>query len=207
MTADRPVGAETSGRLLGVAWRVLAALAGAGAILLAVGLLLPGTWSAERSVTIDAPPDEVFRHVGDLAHWDAWTVWGSVESELSDRTAGEGATRSWDDPFMGEGRVTVTRHRRPDTVRYRVEVEGGSIVTEGSMALESVGEGRTRLLWREEGSFGWNPLMGFAALRMDRLQGTEMRRALARLAARIEGREVPDSLALPEGEARSGPAG
>ena len=73
-----------------------------------IGLVLPGTWSAEASVEIEAVPTEVFPYLNDLSRWDTWTNWGDIESELSDPPRSVGASRSWDDPNFGSGSVTIT---------------------------------------------------------------------------------------------------
>jgi hypothetical protein len=68
-------------------------------------------------------------------------------------------------------------------VRYAVEVEGAGnsvLVTSGSITFEPSGDG-TRVRWSEAGDLGGNPLMGYWALAMGRLQGTEMGKGLDRL--------------------------
>ena len=182
--------------LLSVAWRVVAGLAALGALVLAVGIALPGTWTATETVTVDAPPEEVFGHLTPLERWDDWTVWGSVEAERFGPERGVGAGRSWDDPYMGDGIFQVTGYEPPSRLAYHVEVQGGSMTTDGELRLEAAGGG-TRVTWTESGDFGWNPLMGYAALTMDRIQAVELRRGLQRLQALAEDRPVPDSLAIP----------
>lgn len=191
-------GLEVSrGSFLSVAWKVVAALAAFLALFLVVGLALPATWEAERTVTIDAAPDAVFPWVAELERWERWTVWGTVTSTLSGPEEGVGATRSWDDPFLGEGVFRVTDSDPPHGLSYRVDVEGGALRTEGTFELEGV-RGFTRVTWRERGDFGANPLMGYAALTMDEVQGAELERGLARLRALVETGALPDSLALPD---------
>ena len=71
--------------------------------LLLIGLALPGTWSAEASIEIEAAPTEVFPYLNDLSRWDTWTNWGNMESELSDPPIGVGASRGCDDPNFVTG--------------------------------------------------------------------------------------------------------
>lgn len=188
--------------LLSVAWKVLAALATLLALVLGVGLALPGTWSAERERVIEAQPDSVFAHLDVLQRWARWSPWPDVEITRSGPPRGEGATMAWDDPFAGAGTFSIVESSRPDRLAYRVQVEGGSMVTRGVFRL-SPEPGGTRVRWREEGDFGWNPLMGYAALTMHRVQGEELERGLARLAAVVETGALPDSLR--PGRAGGGP--
>lgn len=210
---DGPVEATP---LLGTAWKVVASLAGLLVLVLLGGLLLPGRWSAEREAVLDAPPDSIFGYLNDLERWDRWSPWPDVELSRSDPPSGEGATMSWDDEYLGDGTFRIVESDPPSRLRYRVEVEGGAMTTTGTFVLDAVSrrggapgpdaEGadargaRTRVRWREEGDFGWNPLMGYAALTMDRVQGMELERGLERLEAVVETGELPDSL-------RPGPAG
>ncbi len=153
-----------------------------GAILVTVmliGLVLPGTWSAEASIQIEASPAEVFPYLNDLGRWDRWTNWGEIDSELSSPSQGAGASRTWDDPGLGTGSVTITESGSLTFVRYVVEVEGGASVL-GELTIEAVGA-TSRVTWREEGDFGRNPLMGFVARGMPESQGAQLAEGLEKL--------------------------
>jgi hypothetical protein len=54
------------------------------------------------------------------------------------------------------------------------------MVTLGRVELTPV-SGGTEVAWTEEGDFGWNPLLSFMALGMERMQGDEMEKSLAEL--------------------------
>ena len=41
-------------------------------LILVVGILLPSSYTVERSVVIEASPDEVHKYVGDLKKWEEW---------------------------------------------------------------------------------------------------------------------------------------
>jgi carbon monoxide dehydrogenase subunit G len=182
----------------------LKVLASASALLivaLVVGLLLPGRWEVERSVLVAAPPEAVFSWLDDPHRWDAWAPMGDVESSFSGPERGSGATRSWDDPEMGDGRFTILATQADREVQYRVEVQGGSLITQGTLRLVPEGTG-TRVTWAEVGDFGPNPLLGYTALGMDRMQGNQMDNALRRLAdlAESEAPDAPDAPAAPSAE-------
>ncbi len=147
--------------------------------LMLIGFLLPGAWSAEASIRIEAAPTEVFPFLNDLSRWDGWTNWGDIESELSDPPRNVGASRSWDDPNFGSGSVTITSSVAPTLVRYEVEVEGGASVS-GELRIEAV-EGASRVTWREEGDLGRNPLMGYVARSMPESQGAQLAEGLEKL--------------------------
>lgn len=159
--------------------KVFGGIATVLATLMLIGFVLPGTWSAEASIQIDAEAAEVFPFLNDLRRWDRWTNWGDLDSELSSPSGGVGASRSWDDPNFGSGSVTITSSGPPTFVRYEVEIEGGASVG-GELRIEALG-GASRVTWREEGDFGRNPLMGYVARGMAESQGAQLAEGLEKL--------------------------
>lgn len=147
---------------------------------LAVGFLLPGTWSAERTVTLASPPDVVFPLVDAPEAWRLWTAWPDSGLVTEGPQRGVGARLTWNDAELGDGSFEIVAADAPRSVRYRVDVQGGSMHTDGTFLLEPDGSG-TRVTWREEGDFGRNPLMGYWARLMSRAQGKELDKALLRL--------------------------
>ncbi len=160
---------------------------------LLIGFLLPGTWTVQRTAAVDAPPSVVFPFVNEVARWSEWTPWPDVGVETFGPPGGVGAGLRWDDAEMGDGEFSITGSEGDRRVAYRVAVQGGSLLTRGTLELEPDGPA-TLVTWTESGDFGWNPILGWVALFMDRLQGREMEKGLARLSevARQES-PVPDS--------------
>jgi carbon monoxide dehydrogenase subunit G len=173
--------------------KILAGVTALLVLFLAAGFLLPGAWSVERSARIAAAPEEVFPYLNAVERWEEWTPWPDVQSRLHGPPEGVGASRSWDDPEYGDGRFTVVLSDPDRAVGYEVSVEGGSIVFEGRLTLEPA-DGGTLLTWTESGDFGWNPLLGYLALMMDRMQGAELQKGLERLKALLE---EPDATGRP----------
>lgn len=161
--------------------RVLAAGALLLALFLGVGALLPTTWSAERTRIVEAPEATVASYLDSPEGWRAWTPWPDQGVLREGPERGAGATLSWDHLELGEGTFRIVAADPPGTVRYEVAVEGGALMTRGTVSLRGVAGG-TEVRWREEGDFGWNPLMGYWVLLMGGVQGREMEGALDRLA-------------------------
>lgn len=183
---------------LGILWAGIGGLGFLLSAFLIFGLTLPGTWAAERSRILDAPPEQVFGHISDLNRWEAWTHWPELQSVEAEDAGGVGVRRTWDDSNYGTGSLTLTESVLNERVRYEVRVEGG-IDIDGVLELSAVGGG-TRLVWREDGAFGRNPLLRYTALSMDDLQGDEMDKALDRLAEIVSADasvapEAPDGTA------------
>lgn len=172
---------------------------GGGALLLllflGIGFALPGTWEVSRQHLVAAPPEAVFPHLDSPARWEGWVPWPETGARFEGPPEGVGAARGWDDPEWGDGLFTLTAVDPLRRVDYTVEVEEGRMRTEGTLTL-TPWEGGTLVEWTERGDFGWNPLMGWVARFMDRLQGRELERSLARLEGLVTG-------ALPAGAGAS----
>ena len=175
--------------------RILAGGALLLGLFLAVGLLLPGTWSAERTATLHAAPQAVFPLVDAPRAWTRWTAWPDSGLVSQGPERGVGARLVWDDADLGDGSFEIVAVEPLRSVRYKVEVQGGSMRTDGTFLLEPEGAG-TRVTWREEGDFGRNPLMGYWDRLMAQAQGRELEKALTRLD------ELAGTVAAPAG---SGP--
>jgi len=164
--------------------KIFGALSGILLLYLLVGLILPGTWEAEVETTLSAPPEAVFPYLSQIDRWLEWNPMPESGMEKVGPPSGAGAGLEWDDPQYGSGRMTILESQENGKVVYRVEVEGGRLQIRGILELMPEGTG-SRLRWTEQGDFGWNPLMGYAARGMAGSQGEAMRASLDSLAARI----------------------
>ncbi len=195
METQRVKGIRIAGIILGVLALILIGL-------LVLGFLLPSGWSVERSTTIQAPAEEVFPYLAGAEAWSLWTPSPETGFELFGPDEGEGSGRRWDDDMYGEGEFVITAMDRPRQLHYEVAVEGGAIRIVGQMVLESVDADQTRLTWREDGDFGWNPLLGYLARRMEDLQGSQLEqslKALDRLVTEGEPLELDEADEAPTG--------
>jgi hypothetical protein len=163
-----------------IAGIVLGGIAAVMAIFLLVGVLLPSGWEVERSRFIPAPPAQVHPHLASADGWGRWTPTPDAGVELFGPPEGAGSGRRWDDPGYGKGEFVITRSAFPSEVEYAVDVEDGAIRIQGRLVLLEEDEG-TRVHWREEGDFGWNPLLGYLAGRMNELQGAQLEASLEAL--------------------------
>lgn len=151
-----------------------------------IGLALPGTWEARREVTLEASPEEIFRFLDSVEGWAEWAPLAAVDGARSGPERGRGATLTWDDAEWGQGEWTLTEVEASRRVAYEVRVEEGALLTHGSVSLTPTGDARTLVEWRERGDFGWNPVLAYMALGMERLQGREMEKSLAALQSHFE---------------------
>jgi len=173
--------------------RIFGALAGILLLYLLVGLLLPGTWTATEEAVLPVPPSAVYPYLSRISAWGAWTPFPETGLEVFGPSDGVGAGVRWDDPRYGKGEARIVEARQDTAVGYEVLIEGGALKIRGSLTLIAEGEG-SRVRWVENGDFGWNPLMGYAARGMASTQGEAMKSSLLRLAAELT-RQKPDPTA------------
>lgn len=179
--------------MLGIGAWFFGGLAALLVLFLVVGFLLPGTWSTERSLEIDAPAQAVFPWLDSPRAWTRWTPdWPDSGLVVAGPAHGVGATMSWNDPNVGDGHFEVVEADAPRVVRYRVEVQRGTMRTDGTLLLHEH-DGHTLLTWREKGDFGHNPLMGYWARAMKRVQGAQLQKDLTTLKALVEKGADPDA--------------
>ena len=167
---------------------------GGGALLLGVfllgGFLLSGTWEVSREAVLDAHPEEVFPYLDGPEGWRAWTSLPDTGLTLEGPERGVGARMAWNHPEWGSGAFEIVRADAPTMVGYTVLVEDGAMRTDGSLELTDEG-GSTRVSWTESGDFGWNPLMGYWSLFMERAQGRELEKSLQRLSDLVTSETSP----------------
>lgn len=166
---------------------------GTGLLVLAivlVGFFMPGSWSAERSRTLRAPPEKVHAVLEDLRSWSAWSHWttqrdGSAVFTFDGPDKGAGSRMSFEGQILAFGSVTLVKADPPRGVEYEIRFRGVDEVTRGSILLEPDGTG-TRATWREGGELGRNPIMRMFSPLMSAKLGQDFAGGLERLEARVE---------------------
>jgi len=139
---------------------------GVGLLVLAIvliGSFMPGSWSADGSRVLRAPPERVQAALEDLHTWPEWTHWspaidGSAKLTFDGPPRGVGARMSWEGQILGFGSITLLAARPGGGVDYELTMAGVDGVTRGSITLEPDPAG-TRATRREGAELGWNPMM------------------------------------------------
>ncbi len=164
-------------------------------ITLIVALLLfaatrPNTFSVERRITVQAPPEKIQPLIADFHRWAAWSPWEKLDPAMK-RTfggppAGVGATYAWEgNKDVGSGRMEV-KALAPDKVSIQldfIEPFEGHNTTDFTLAPK---DGGTEVRWL---MFGPAPfitkLMG-VFVSMDAMIGKDFEKGLAQLKAQAE---------------------
>lgn len=166
------------------------AIIAVSAVLTIVSFFLPGKWTIERSVVIDAPPEKIFPYLNVSKNWQLWTPWNrdidpSLTYHYEGPDQGEGSVQIW----TGQNTVTgsiVLKSGQPDSgVTYNLSIGDGSLDVRGELVFEAEGKG-TRVYWREFGDAGLNPLKRLFASGLDDRVGQQFEKGLKKLKKVVE---------------------
>src|SRR5579859_1824604 len=142
---DRPILA----RVKIIQWTLAFVGAAALAIVL-VGLVLPSTFSIERSIEIKAPARTIYDYVVEPKQWTRWSVWTRRDPAMritySGPPFGMGAKWSWVSKSEGAGSMQFTRVEPDRRVEYALAFPGFGMKSIGALAIEPAGE-RMKVTW------------------------------------------------------------
>lgn len=170
----------------------LATLAFVGLGLVAIFMMQPSEVVVERSVVVDASPEDIFAHVDDFRAWEQWSSLAGPDRELSFEGAdrGEGAVLEWEgDEEVGTGRMTIVDSRPGESLEIEVElrqaVHSWHTVLFG---FEAVDDG-TRVTWSTRTEMSAPTKIFMSDDSIEETMGADFDEKLARLAAVVEDGE------------------
>lgn len=151
------------------------------------------TFTVERSERIDATPETVFAHVGDLQGWDAWSPWAEMDPDMDKTYAGDqgavGSSYHWSgNRKVGEGRMTISAvepNERIEIDLHFLRPFKSENVTEFTLTPDGDG---TSVTWRMTGPNTFmTKVMGFFGRSMDKMVGPDFEKGLGKLKGLAEG--------------------
>jgi hypothetical protein len=167
---------------------VLAALA----ILAAVIATRPADFRISRARAIAAPPAALHAVVNDFHRWPEWSPWEKLDPgmtrELGGAAAGTGATYHWaGNNKAGEGRMTITDSRPPESVTIRLEfIRPWTATNVTQFDLVPSGNG-TQVTWTMTGHNNFMAKAFGLFANLDKLVGTDFEKGLANLESATAG--------------------
>lgn len=159
------------------------------AVLLAAGAyLLPRYVTVERSVSIAAPPAEVFPIVNSLRRGEEWSPWLEMDPETAltygGPEEGVGATMEWSSDTIGSGRQEITLSTPAERVETALDFGAQGPATAWFDLVPE--EDGTRLTWGLNADMGNTPIGRWMGLMMDDWVGADYQRGLANIKAIAE---------------------
>lgn len=159
-------------------------------IAIGIGYLLPDSAHVERTVRIEAPPEEVFSYVSNFRKFNEWSPWADKDPDIqytfTGPESGIGARMAWDsdDPEVGSGSNLIVQSKPPTRVTTRLDFGArGTATAFFDIQAES---GGSRVTWGFNTEFG-NDLIGrYFGLMMERWVGGDYEQGLENLKALVE---------------------
>jgi hypothetical protein len=163
-------------------------------ILIAVAVLIvlfvifvatrPSGFHVERSITINAPPENVFAQVNDFRAWGAWSPWEKKDPDMKRTygatTAGPGATYAWaGNGNVGEGKMTIERSERPSQVAIRLDFFKPFAGTNAATFNFTPAPSGTKVTWAMDGHCNFITKGIGVFMSMDRMIGPDFESGLS----------------------------
>ncbi len=170
--------------------KALLALLALIVLLAAIGFVLPSSYRVERSVTMRANSEDVFRTLNTLKEWPEWTAWNlqrypDMKISFSGPEEGVGATYNWEGQSVGTGSLKLTNSDPNRAVTYDLDFENGTYLSKGEIKMEPSGD-NIKVTWSNSGDLGWNPVNRYFGLMMDRFMGPDFETGLNNLKKKLE---------------------
>jgi hypothetical protein len=149
-----------------------------------------GSYTVERSITINAPAPRVHGLVDDFHHWTEWSPWEDLDPELqrtySGPDRGVGAHYAWTgNRKAGVGSMEITSSTPAEIVIALAFLKPFKSTSTTLFELAETGE-QTAVTWRMTGEqTGLMAVFG-RFMNMDKLIGPDFEKGLARLKAAAE---------------------
>lgn len=145
-----------------------------------------------RSKIINAPAERVFKAVGNLDEWEAWSPWMMMEPEATVTVAADGQSYSWQGERVGEGSMAITDSVDNQSARYDLTfLKPFKSKAKVGMDLEAV-EGGTKITWSMDSQLPF--FLFFMKGMMEAYVGMDYERGLNNLKDYVEDGEVHSKL-------------
>jgi uncharacterized protein YndB with AHSA1/START domain len=151
----------------------------------------PDDFRVQRSINIQAPPENVFAILNDLHNFPSWSPYEKLDPAMkkthSGTAQGLGAVYAWEgNSEVGKGRMEIIESRPPNNLKIKLDfLEPFTAQNTAEYTLAPNG-GATRMTWA---MYGPQPLpakvMGLF-VDMDKMIGGQFEEGLAKLKALVE---------------------
>jgi hypothetical protein len=150
-------------------------------------VMQPNRFVVTRSAVVDAPAEEVFRHIDELRNWQAWSPWARLDPAAQNTyegpEAGAGAAFAWSGKKVGAGRMTIIDSRPFEAVDIKLNISK-PFAASNDVSFRLAPEGaRTRVTWTMSGP---RPLIAKVmnlVMNIDKICGDQFESGLANLNA------------------------
>lgn len=171
--------------------KILIFILGLVALLLLIAFFLPSSFNVERSVTINAPVDEVYNNVADFNNYLTWNPWSKMDPEAQNTITGEGkgvgASWSWDGKVVGKGSLTYTSLQELKSVASKLVFTSPRQSEANDLWTFETTSGGTKVTWTMSGELSY-PIERYVGMMMDGMLGKDLENGLANLKEKCENK-------------------
>lgn len=161
------------------------------ALFLVAGFLLPGSYSVERSLTINAKTDKIYPYISSTKRWPEWSAWNQTRFpdmtyNYSGPDAGVGSESNWNGKSSGKGRMKLTKADPAKGISYDLDFDDGTYLSVGTISFEPAGDA-TKVVWVTSGTLN-GPVQRWMGLLMDKFMGPDFETGLKNLKEKTEAK-------------------
>jgi len=167
-----------------------AALALVVAGVLALAATRPDTFRVERSLTIQAPPEQLHAMINDLRRFNTWNPYErkdpAIRGTYGPSTVGQGASYGWVSKEVGTGRLAIVETVPASKVTMSLDfVEPFEAHNQAEFTLQPTPAG-TRVTWAMHGPVPYMGKVMHLLFNVDRMVGSDFEAGLAALKSLAE---------------------
>jgi uncharacterized protein YndB with AHSA1/START domain len=165
-------------------------------LLILIGFILPSEFKVQRSISVEAPAENVYANVVDLRKWRAWGVWFKRDPNMDILYSGPesavGMKSEWVSEQEGSGEMVVIAIEPNQRFIYSLYFPDMDMGSTGEFVFTEE-QGRTEVTWMDYGDVGSNPVNRYFALFMDNMIGSDFEIGLENLKLLSESQIVQPS--------------
>ncbi len=170
--------------------RILLTLVSLIVVLLLISFLLPKKQHVERSIEISTSAEKIYPYLADPKLFGQWSPWSKIDPnmkiEYMGPQSGKGAGMKWqsDDPNVGNGSWVIMEAVENKSLDVEMDFgdQGGAT---SFFRLQPSGI-KTQVTWGFDTDAGYNPMMRWFGLLMDKMVGSEYAKGLETLKGILE---------------------
>lgn len=172
---------------------IVSGIAAVVGIVLALAAMEPREFRVEKSVVVNATPDQIFPLVNNLKEgWDQWSPWAEMarksQNTFSGPATGVGSKVAWrGNTEAGEGSLEITAERAPEYIKFHQEmVKPMAGANDSDFTLKPQGSS-TLVTWRMVGEHPGILSKAIWVVWCKRMIGGFFEEGLGNLKRRVEG--------------------
>ncbi len=155
------------------------------ALILIVALFVPKSFTYEKTITINAPIDSVWKNVNSLSALDKWSPWNdhdpNMKKEISGVDGTIGAIQSWESDIVGWGSQTIENIQAPTLFETKLDFIKPH-ESHGNAYVKLVSEGSsTKATWGMTGKMPYPLNIMNLIMNMEKQMGADWDNGLSKL--------------------------